>query len=232
MEQKAGLVGKMIRYAAVLLLVTGASGTGVGVLYYATKGKIEEKHREVFQSTLKSVFPAEVAKIEALPGQEEVAESERIYRGVGADGTALAYAAMGKAQGYQSVISVVASVRPKAEDPASVPAQPTLVAMRVVFANETPGLGQNVEKVVSDDTLWMVLSGQAKSEGPAVPAFQAQFSAKRLDQLRVVKQDEPDKIVALTGATISSRATTAAVREAVGRIVKAVGKSGGASERK
>ena len=68
--------------------------------------------------------------------------------------------------------------------------------------NETPGLGDNASK----------------------PAFRSQFRDKTSEQLVVVKDKaKVDNIQAMTGATISSRAVTKAVKGAVDEVVAFTG---------
>ena len=59
------------------------------------------------------------------------------------------------------------------------------------------------------------------------PWFQQQFSDKALTlaELKVVKQADPKGIVAITGATITSEATTQAVRNAVQAIIDTTAKT-------
>lgn len=65
---------------------------------------------------------------------------------------------------------------------------------KILSHNETPGLGDNAQK----------------------PAFRKQFEGKGLEHLTVVKDPaNKEDIQAMTGATISSRAVTKAVRQAV-----------------
>lgn len=56
----------------------------------------------------------------------------------------------------------------------------------VLAHGETPGLGDEIEKEY----------------------FQSQFKGRSIDNLEVIKGETPDKIQAITGATISSRAVT------------------------
>jgi RnfABCDGE-type electron transport complex G subunit len=70
--------------------------------------------------------------------------------------------------------------------------------LEVLSHGETPGLG---DEIMTD---W----------------FRNQFKGKDLDHLVVIKGETPDKIQAITGATISSRAVTNAVREAIEMIQK------------
>jgi Na+-translocating ferredoxin:NAD+ oxidoreductase subunit G len=67
---------------------------------------------------------------------------------------------------------------------------------------ETPGLGDGVE----------------------TPWFQKQFTGKGVDNLEVVKTSGTDKIQALSGATISSRAVVNAEHEALAFLSKAIQK--------
>lgn len=69
----------------------------------------------------------------------------------------------------------------------------------ILAHNETPGLGDNADKA----------------------PFKNQFIGKVLEKLVVVKDPaQSDKIQAMTGATISSRAVTKGIAEAVEEVVK------------
>lgn len=67
----------------------------------------------------------------------------------------------------------------------------------ILAHNETPGLGDNAQK----------------------PKFRDQFKGKTIDHLKVVKDpSDKDDIQAMTGATISSRAVTKGVAQAVEQV--------------
>jgi electron transport complex protein RnfG len=68
-----------------------------------------------------------------------------------------------------------------------------VLKMNVLGHGETPGLGDEIE----------------------VPEFKDQYRGKDLDHLVVIKGETEDKIEAITGATISTRAVTEGVRLAV-----------------
>ncbi len=74
----------------------------------------------------------------------------------------------------------------------------TVKKVEVLSHNETPGLGDEIEKK------W----------------FKDRFKGKTLETLEVVKGDAGDKVEAITGATISTRAITYAARDAVELIRK------------
>jgi electron transport complex protein RnfG len=72
----------------------------------------------------------------------------------------------------------------------------------ILVHNETPGLGDNANK----------------------PAFRGMFKGKTADKLEVTKDpSKTDNIQAMTGATISSRAVTKGVKEAVEQVVEFAG---------
>uniref|UniRef100_UPI003078F129 FMN-binding protein n=1 Tax=Megasphaera sp. TaxID=2023260 RepID=UPI003078F129 len=79
----------------------------------------------------------------------------------------------------------------------------TVMDYSVVYSKETPGLGDR----------------GAKSP------FKDQFKGKKLENLEVTKSaSEKDKIQAMTGATISSRAFTLGVKQAVQKAAELGGK--------
>ena len=86
----------------------------------------------------------------------------------------------------------------------AVAADGTVIDYTVLSANETPGLGD---------------------KGAKSP-FKDQFKGKKIDGLEVTKEpNQPNKIQALTGATISSRAFSAGVKEAIEKAAALSGQS-------
>lgn len=76
----------------------------------------------------------------------------------------------------------------------AVTADGRVMDFNILEHNETPGLGDNAQK----------------------PAFRGQFAGKTADHLKVVKdRGNAEDIQAMTGATISSRAVTRGVKQAV-----------------
>jgi electron transport complex protein RnfG len=76
----------------------------------------------------------------------------------------------------------------------AVTADGKVMDFTILEANETPGLGDNASK----------------------PPFRGQFKEKKLENLEVTKDKNDTKhIQAMTGATISSRAVTLGVKQAV-----------------
>ncbi len=66
-----------------------------------------------------------------------------------------------------------------------------IIDYKILSHNETPGLGERA----------------------ALPEFRRQFEGKGMGNLEVVKDHDETKIDAITGATITSRAVTRAVKE-------------------
>ena len=84
----------------------------------------------------------------------------------------------------------------------AVSADSKVIDYNILEHNETPGLGDNAQK----------------------PAFRGQFAGKGVEQLMVTKNPaDKDAIQAMTGATISSRAVTKGVRQAVEEVAQLTG---------
>ena len=77
-----------------------------------------------------------------------------------------------------------------------------VIDYNILTSNETPGLGDNAAK----------------------EPFRSQFKGKQAEDLTVVKDpSNKEDIQAMTGATISSKAVTKAVKEAVEEVVQFTG---------
>jgi len=69
----------------------------------------------------------------------------------------------------------------------------TIRKIDVIWQGETPGFGEEIQK----------------------PKFEERFIGKRLSQMRLVTVEDPDAILAVTGATISSRGVVEGLRRAL-----------------
>ena len=133
------------------------------------------------------------------------------YEGYSSSGKINGYALIGEKQGYQSLIRVLVGI-----DPGGV-----IQAIKVLQQAETPGLGTRIEEVKADETLWGRIArrpGTAPArKGPERPWFQTQYDGLTVKGLRVVRPPFKGEkgIHALTGATITSRALTNAVKGAI-----------------
>jgi len=204
-------MNKKLHYATVLTAVCAGAAFGVGGTYLLTRGEIERRETAKQRKALSIVLPG--ADAFSAVTSTDTPTMDVVTKGVGR-GKTIGYAALGEAQGYQSKIKVMVGVRAGAETP-------TILGIQVVSQNETAGLGTRVEEIKTDKTWAKVLAGVFsgdKTDAAAVPSrpwFQEQFRDKTLGRLVVDKTPSTDKIQAVTGATISSRAVTLAVKRAV-----------------
>jgi Na+-translocating ferredoxin:NAD+ oxidoreductase RnfG subunit len=204
--------------AIVLAIISLASGASVGLMYHLFKDDIKAKEKEAFHKALADVLGE--ARTYPVVGQYDAAtpDMDKVYENR-TEGMVL-YAAMGVAHGYQSDVRVLVSV--KAAAPSS-PAgdDPEIYRMTVVSSTETPGLGEEIKTAQKDVSIWAAIAGERQQEGPPKrPWFQEQFSGKRLSDLVVEKNPDTRRIMAVTGATITSKAATSATRNAVEKIVR------------
>ncbi len=202
---------KILSGVLILAAICLGSGLGVGILYVQMKDGIEAKQAEVFRETL-AVVLGEGSEYEKIG--DEATDLAPVY--VNRKEGGVVYAAMGSAQGYQSEIRVLVSVKADAPEK-PVGEDPVIHRMAVVSSQETPGLGENVNAVAPDVSIWAAVVGKAGQ--PGRPWFQEQFSGKRLSDLTVVPGPSERNVQALTGATITSRAATEAARRAVQKII-------------
>ena len=208
----------LVQGIVVLTSICLCSGAGVGLLYSGMKGEIAAKERETFFDVLAQVLP-EGASPEPLGEYgADVRDEDKVY--VAADGAGVIYVAKGQQQGYSSVVKVLASVRAAASG-APVAADPVIEAMAVVSSAETPGLGENIKAIERSVSFWAKLAGADEDPAGLVPKFQEQFRTKKLtlSELTVVKQKDPERVEAITGATVTSEAAAKAVRNAVQAII-------------
>jgi len=207
--------GALPRGVFVLGLICLVSGLGVGLLYASMKDDIEANERQVFLDTLADVLGEAESYRTVGEYDDSAAELDKVY--VNRTDEGVLYAATGAAQGYQSTVTVLVAVRAQRAE-APVGQDPLLHRMAVVSSQETPGLGENIRHVEKDCSIWGFLLG--RRESPRRPWFQEQFAGKRLSDLIVEKRKDTDRIAAVTGATITSKATTEAARRAVHRIIQ------------
>jgi Na+-translocating ferredoxin:NAD+ oxidoreductase RnfG subunit len=213
---KAQFLGAIIVLGGICL----ASGLGMALVYSGLRESIEEKKQEALAKRLAVVLGEQ----EEYP-QLDVPADTRVYY-ARQNGQVL-LATTGKAQGYQSTINVLVSVTVPAEgfDPAEAATWPEIDdqtpvhRIAVVSSGETPGLGERINEVSKDISIWGRLRGETEPPGKRA-AFQQEFDNVAWAEMKLsVNGGEVD---ALTGATITSKATVAAVRNALASLQKAL----------
>ncbi len=158
---------EMARYGlilAMICLVASASLAGMNAL---TKSKIEDQAKSEEEQGLKAVLP-EAADFQAVKSGGQII----YYKAYDQGGNFLGAGFKASGKGYSSIIEAIAGMKKDG----------TIVNIKILSQNETPGLGSRV----------------------AEPEFREKFSNKNIAELGGVH--------AITGATISSRAVIDSVK--------------------
>lgn len=195
----AGKSGFM-KDALILFAITLISGILLGGVYEVTKEPIKQATIAANNATYKEVFP------EADSFKEDPAMADKIsecnskleaenYGAVGVEQVMTANDAGGKAVGY--VINAYSndSYGGKIQVSVGLKEDGTVTAIGFLSINDTPGLGLKAKE----------------------PAFKEQYNGKNAESLAVVKGGGAGdaEINAISGATISSKATTNSVNAAL-----------------
>ena len=233
---------KKAQYTIILTIVSLLASVGVSSTFMLTKGTIKKKELAVRTEALYRVLPG----LEGLPVEITPTNSpdrDRVYKGLNKAGQLVGYAASGESQGYSSKIKVMVGIDPNLEK---------ILGINILAQNETPGLGTKMTEIESTTTLWSLIYGRElksidwdsdeswelpllkeperikkfglskKAKNKAQPWFQDQFKRKTYNQLVVSKVKDAEKIVAITGATISTKAVIKAVQDAIDKIKSTV----------
>lgn len=181
-----------IRLAGVLLIVCAIAAALLGYTNEITYEKIQEQLVKASDEARKAVLPDADAfeKIDdgtltSMKANEKFSFVSEIYTAK-AGANVVGYTVKVAPKGYAGAVEVVVGVT----------VDGTIQGIRVGNNNETPGLGKNA----------------------ATPKFQDQFSKKTwASPLNVIKSGTPkdNEIAALAGATITSRAVTDGVNQAL-----------------
>lgn len=239
---------KKAQYTITLTIVSLLASLGVSSTFLLTRNTIKKKEQAARAEALYKVLPGlEGEPVEVTPSGAP--DSDRIYKGIDKSGQIVGYAACGEAQGYSSKIKVMVGVDAHFEKVLgiSVLAQnetPGLgTKMTEVESNATwwslifgkGGESFVVKSFVDDDGVpsWKLpimeqaekaknMKRSARSADIPQPWFQEQFMNKTSRQLVVTKTPDPEKIVAITGATISTKAAINAVQNALEKVTNGI----------
>ncbi|MEA1927095.1 MAG: RnfABCDGE type electron transport complex subunit G [Candidatus Auribacterota bacterium] len=195
----------IIKLGLVLMVICLVSGTALAVTYRITKGKIAEQIQEKQLEALKVVLP----RAAEFSSRESGVDID-YYKGLDKDKKVVGYAFPGEAKGYGSTIQVMVGVNPEGD----------ITGIKITEQKETPGLGTRAVEIPVTRTFWQAILGKGGSEKPGRPWFEEQFAGKIIKNLKVVTGKTNTEIQALTGATITSKAVTKAVRESMEKFVK------------
>lgn len=199
-----------------MTLICLVAAAALAYTFAKTRVPIEQSRRAELVKALEFVLPAKT-KIEEKPVAgvtgDKLTDEQKIFVAVDESGAPAGYAAIGSAQGYSSSIVVMVGMD----------LQGQIYAIRILSQSETPGLGERTREVPPTKSLWAALGGlfeeSKPAAGPVEPPFQVQFRGKTMEQLELAKlPSSKDRIVQLTGATITSQAVVNAVRDAVAKV--------------
>jgi len=186
-----------VRFTLVLTIVCLAAGGGLGGVYLLTQEPIAVKAYQTEGEVRRAVLPD-------AKEFREVEESSAVYAGVAEDGAVVGYVAVGEARGYGGKLEVMVGLTKNL----------AVVKAAVLTHNETPGLGAECARTLSEDTLWTVLFGGERTEGTS---WMDQFAGKRKAQLGL-----GSGIDARTGCTITSKAVVEAAKAAIETVERAL----------
>lgn len=181
-----------IRLAGILFLVCAVAAAALGFTNSATYDKIQEQQVIANNEAKKAVLPdaEEFEKLDDSAFSEIKSNAKynfitEIYEAK-AGGNIVGYAVQAAPKGYGGIVNIVVGIA----------ADGSIQGVKVGNNSETPGLGK-------------------KSE---TPKFQDQFSGKTWESaINVIKNGTPNdnEIAAISGATITSKAVTAGVNQAL-----------------
>jgi len=210
-------VGNFFRLVATLTIIAALASFGLSAVYNATHEVTEEYKRQEEAS----------ARVEALGCSPDATFEHSVtectldgrvfeYDTAMMDGKAIGYSFKAYGKGYSSTIETIVGVDLTG----------TICGVKITYQQETPGLGAKVMEVASQNTLWDVVGGNAVDETGMKPWFQTQFVGRTAEGLVVVKNPTEDGILAITGATISSKAVTDSVRRGLELLMSIVNGTG------
>ncbi|MCB2289553.1 RnfABCDGE type electron transport complex subunit G [Clostridium sp. CS001] len=174
-----------IKLGLILLLITGIAGFLIGGAYEITKAPIEKQVIANKQAAMKEILP-KADKFDV--SDVNIEGNEKIKEvNIGMAGTDIAgYAIKVSPKGYGGIIDIMVGISTEGK----------VSGIKILSHTETPGLGANAPK----------------------PEFSGQFKDKPIDnKLEVVKiaPTKETEIQAITGSTITSKAVTLGVNDAV-----------------
>lgn len=188
--------------ALILFAITLVSGLCLGAVYGMTKGPIEQatiaKNNATYQEVLSAA--SEFSKVEGSDEKIEVIEASGELEGLGFGGIAIESVLEGKDANGAVVGHVINSLSNDSYGGAvkvsvGFDADGTITGVGIREISDTPGLGLKAKE----------------------PEFRDQFTGKNADSLTVTKTgaSADNEIDSISGATITSSATTNAVNAAL-----------------
>jgi electron transport complex protein RnfG len=184
----------MLKLGGILLLVTAIAGGVLAFVNQKTQPIIEKNAEDAKTRALTEALP--IADSSAIVPQEDgtyIGYNDTLRQEI------VGYVFQAEGKGYSSEIQTLVGI-----DTSGV-----IRGMKIISQVETPGLGTKIVEI---------------KHGDKKPWFQQQFIGKTASELTLTKDpQEKDKIVAITGATISSRAVTLSVKNQLEKLNQELG---------
>lgn len=208
----------VLKLTVLLTVVCVLNGLALGLVYEVTRGAIAQTAAQALAESLKLVVPRADRFSETkecpLPGGRAISYHEAYSR----SGELVGYALAGERQGYQSVLKVLVGIN----------TQGVIQEVKVLEQAETPGLGARIDELQVNETIWTCVANLFKEKNVGAanqrPWFQEQYRGLTAAELKLLQPSQGGKgIHALTGATVTSRALTQAVKDSIEAFVKAKG---------
>jgi len=200
-ESNAAASPSPFRLVATLAGIALFSGVLLSLTYEGTKPIIAQKEQAALQAAVMEVLPGAVSQRPCTVDETGLvvlskgAEGGNAYEGLDVDGNRIGFALTGEARGYADVIRILYGFDP---------ARKQVIGMKVLSSNETPGLGDKIEKD---------------------PVFQENFTAldaslaEPIETVKNGEKEHPWQVDGISGATVSSKAVGKALRESTSKWV-------------
>jgi electron transport complex protein RnfG len=185
-------MNKIIKNAIILTVITLVAGLGLGVVYEITKAPIAEVQEQAKKEAWQAVFPdADLNEFEAVDVDESLSSSVADELGILASVDEVCVVGD---TGYVITTTDSEGYGGDIQVTVGITSDGTVNGISILSISETAGLGMRATK----------------------PDFYNQYQGVQTDKFYVSKDGgEGEPIDALSGATITSRAVTGAVNEAL-----------------
>jgi len=210
----------MLKLGATLFIISALMAAALAGVYLMTKDTIARQEEDKLLNAVAEVLPANADPdaTETVLKREAEREVPDYFVARNETGAAVGYALVCYGKGFSSVLEIMVGVDLNG----------TITGTSVLKQGETPGLGERINEVRSEGTLWSALgdwiSGAEKEIGVTpIPWFQQQYLGLIAPQLVLsmgVANADNNEIAAITGATITSKAFTDGVRDGVSEFLE------------
>ncbi len=190
----------IIRDTVILFIITLIAGICLGGVHEITAEPIRQAKIAAATATYQEVFPEAASFEDVADAEERIANaaadiSAQSFGNVSVNDVKIAKDASGNDIGYLVMATSKDGYKGDIQVAVGVDNDSNITNIGFLSIDETPGLGMKAKD----------------------PEFKGQFSGKAAGKLNVVKTNptKDDQILAISGATYSSNATTGAVNAAV-----------------